>query len=343
MIYGEGEHLLNLLEFFRKYPDDKVHIDDYVNYCQMFYDYTEILESDYFQTHPAMAEALVLQLLVSILKGDQNYHYENIAFVCREDDKNINSYVYPQYPMEKIMDTMRPIYEKAVADAKAAATPEKRRGVGIAWGGFNVTEGGGDSAEVALELMPGNKIRKYDTWHAMGQGATTGSLVVTLEALKEMHLTPEDIQLIQNDPKTCPDTGMAGASRSLYMDGNATIIAANKLLAAMRKEDGTLRTYDEMKAEGIETKYHGRNETNTTPGLCRLDPISGIGDPTPAFTYCLNLAEVEVDTKTGKTTVLKFTCVDFVGRIGIGKIDNGSLKVNQEAIVVNHHDPDKKK
>ena len=35
MIYGEGEHLLNLLEFFRKYPDDKVHIDDYVNYCQM--------------------------------------------------------------------------------------------------------------------------------------------------------------------------------------------------------------------------------------------------------------------------------------------------------------------
>ena len=48
----------------------------------------------------------------------------------------------------------------------------------------------------------------------------------------------------------------------------------------------------------------------------QLDPNTGIGDPTPAFTYCLNLAEVEVDTKTGKTTVLKFTCVDFVGRIG---------------------------
>ncbi len=33
---------------------------------------------------------------------------------------------------------------------------------------------------------------------------------------------------------------------------------------------------------------------------------------------------------------------EYVGRIGIGKIDNGSLKVNQEAVVVNHHDPDKK-
>ena len=49
MIYEEGEHLLNLLEFFRAYPDEKVQIDDYLNYCQMFYDYTEILEADYFQ------------------------------------------------------------------------------------------------------------------------------------------------------------------------------------------------------------------------------------------------------------------------------------------------------
>ena len=82
MIYEEGEHLLNLLEFFRTYPDDKVQIDDYLNYCQMFYDYTEILEADYFQTHRGIAEDLAMQILISVLKGDQNYHYENIAFVC---------------------------------------------------------------------------------------------------------------------------------------------------------------------------------------------------------------------------------------------------------------------
>ena len=33
---------------------------------------------------------------------------------------------------------------------------------------------------------------------------------------------------------------------------------------------------------------------------------------------------------------------EFVGRIGVGKIDNGSLKLNQEAYVVNHHDPEKR-
>ncbi len=32
---------------------------------------------------------------------------------------------------------------------------------------------------------------------------------------------------------------------------------------------------------------------------------------------------------------------EYVGRIGIGKVDNGTLKINQEAVVVNHHEPDK--
>ncbi len=30
---------------------------------------------------------------------------------------------------------------------------------------------------------------------------------------------------------------------------------------------------------------------------------------------------------------------DYVGRIGVGKIDNGTIKVNQEVMLVNHHDP----
>ena len=84
MAYGSGEHLMNLLEFFRKYPDKKVNIDNYVNYCQMFYDYTEILEAEYFQEHRAIAEELAMQIMIAVLKGDQNYHYENVAFVCNE-------------------------------------------------------------------------------------------------------------------------------------------------------------------------------------------------------------------------------------------------------------------
>ncbi len=34
---------------------------------------------------------------------------------------------------------------------------------------------------------------------------------------------------------------------------------------------------------------------------------------------------------------------DYVGRIGIGKVDNGKVKVNQDVVIVNHHDPAKSK
>ena len=34
---------------------------------------------------------------------------------------------------------------------------------------------------------------------------------------------------------------------------------------------------------------------------------------------------------------------EYVGRIGVGKVDNGCLKINQDAVVVNHHEPDKMK
>lgn len=34
---------------------------------------------------------------------------------------------------------------------------------------------------------------------------------------------------------------------------------------------------------------------------------------------------------------------EYVGRIGVGKVDNGSISVNQEVLMVNAHDPEKKK
>jgi len=260
-----------------------------------------------------LSEALMDMLAEKAGIDPFEMRWRNIA---RPGDTNINSYPFKQYPMEEIMQKMRPFYEKAVKEAKAKDRPELRRGVGLAWGAFNVTEGPTDSASVAIELNSDNTFTKYDTWQELGQGGDIGSLMVTLEALKPLGVTPEQIKLVQNDTKKCPDTGMSGASRSLYMDGNATILAAEKLIKAMRKPDGTYRTYDEMKKEGIPTKYDAKYMTTATRGLCRLDPNTGIGDPTPAFTYALNLAEVEVDTKTGQTKVLRFVCVDEVGKVG---------------------------
>ena len=260
-----------------------------------------------------LSEALMDMLAEKAGIDPFEFRWINIA---REGETNINSYPFRQYPMEEMMKIMKPHYEKAVVEAKKADSPEKRRGVGLSWGGFNVTEGGTDSASVAIELNPDGTFTKYDTYQELGQGGDIGSLMLTLEALKPLGVTPDQIRLVQNDTKLCPDSGMSGASRTHFMSGNATIIAAEKLISAMLKEDGSYRTYDEMKAEGRDTKYFGTFSNTSISGLCRLDPNTGVGDPTPAFTYCLNLAEVEVDIATGATKVIRFTCVDDVGKIG---------------------------
>ena len=260
-----------------------------------------------------LSEALMDMLAEKAGIDPFEFRWRNIG---RPGDTNINSYRFRAYPMEEMMRQMKPYYERAVVEAKAGDTPEKRRGVGLAWGVFNVTEGGTDSASVALELNPDGTVTKFDTWQELGQGGDIGSLMVTLEALKPLGLTPEQVRLVQSDTKLCPDSGMSAASRSHYMNGNATRLAGEKLVGAMLKPDGTFRTYDEMVAEGIPTKYQAKYETIVTPGLCRLDPNTGIGDPSPAYTYALNLAEVEVDTATGKTRVVRFVCVDDVGKVG---------------------------
>lgn len=265
-------------------------------------------------------EALVDMLAEEAGIDPFEFRWINIA---RPGQTNINSYPFRQYPMEEMMKLLKPHYDRAVAEAKAADTPEVRRGVGLAWGGFNVTEGPTDSASAALELLPDGKIAKYDTYQELGQGGDIGSLMLTLEALKPLGVKPEDIRLVQNDTKLCPDSGMSGASRTHFMSGNATIIAANKLMDAMRKPDGSWRTYDEMVAEGLPTKYFGKYSCTAVEGLCRPDPNTGIGDPSPAYTYCLNMAEVEVDTKTGKARCIRFTCVDDVGKIGNIQAVNG--------------------
>ena len=66
-------------------------------------------------------------------------------------------------------------------------------------------------------------------------------------------------------------------------------------------------------------------------------------DMTPLFETIVNYIPAPTGDPNANTQVLISTIDynEYVGRIGIGKVDNGSLKVNQEAVVVNHHDPDK--
>ena len=66
-------------------------------------------------------------------------------------------------------------------------------------------------------------------------------------------------------------------------------------------------------------------------------------DMTPLFDTILEHIPAPTGDPDAGTQVLISTIDynDYVGRIGVGKVDNGSVAVNQEVVIVNHHDPDK--
>ena len=68
-------------------------------------------------------------------------------------------------------------------------------------------------------------------------------------------------------------------------------------------------------------------------------------DMTPLFDAILEHIPAPTGDPDAGTQVLISTIDynEYVGRIGVGKVDNGSVKVNQEVVIVNHHDPDKQK
>ncbi len=66
-------------------------------------------------------------------------------------------------------------------------------------------------------------------------------------------------------------------------------------------------------------------------------------DMTPLFETILDYIPAPEGDPEGPLQVLISTIDynEYVGRIGVGKIDRGTIRVNQDAVMVNHHEPDK--
>ena len=237
----------------------------------------------------------------------------------KESEKSTipTGYAPDVYCLEEMYKMARPLYEagkKRVAEKNAASDGRYKYGIGVASGVYGCGLDGVDSSQAYAELNPDGTVTMYTCWEDHGQGADMGTLMSAHETLRQAGIRPDQIKLVMNDTKLAPNSGPAGGSRSQVMSGNACRLAAENLLAAMKKDDGTYRTYDEMKAEGIETKVLG----NWVCDYCATHPVdqaTSQGEPFATYMYTLFLPEVCVDTKTGKVTVEKFTCVADVGTI----------------------------
>ena len=221
------------------------------------------------------------------------------------------------YCLEEMYRVARPLYEaakKRTAEKNAASDGRMKYGVGVSSGVYGCGLDGVDSAEAWAELNEDGTVTMYSAWEDHGQGADMGMLVSAHETLRQAGIRPQDIRLVMGDTKLTPNSGPAGGSRSQVMVGNACRLAAENLLAAMKREDGTYRTCAEMRAEDIETRVKG-HWVATYCAAHPVDQATAQGEPFSVYMYSLFLPEVAVDTQTGKVTVEKFTCVADVGTI----------------------------
>ncbi len=92
-IINKDEKLVNLFEHFRDNPDSEVDINEYKNYCMKIYDYTNIFDSKLIKENRNLGENLAKQILFSVLRADQNFHYENVNFISK--DKELTSLAPP--------------------------------------------------------------------------------------------------------------------------------------------------------------------------------------------------------------------------------------------------------
>lgn len=78
-------------------------------------------------------------------------------------------------------------------------------------------------------------------------------------------------------------------------------------------------------------------------GVASLEEDEAGVDMTPLFETILDYIPAPEGDPDAGTQVLISTIDynEYVGRIGVGKVDNGIIKVNQEVVICNHHEPDK--
>jgi nicotinate dehydrogenase large molybdopterin subunit len=235
---------------------------------------------------------------------------------------------------------------KPTADPGQAQSADKRTGYGMAIGWYRTSIGTlADGCGVNLHLMEDGSVIIYQGCVEMGQGMHTGIAQIAAEALGT---ALEDVRVVAPDTDSAPESGPTVGSRSLTLMGNAILLASQQikesllLSAAELLETPVERLvakdrfiYDpDNPGEKLALKEAARRCMLTgrrmigqgwyTPPKPSLDPKTGQGNPYFVYTYATQMAEVEVDMRTGEVTVKR-----MAGAFDIGKAINPMLLEGQ--------------
>ena len=227
--------------------------------------------------------------------------------------------VVQEWSFVELCDAIKPAYERAIKTAQEfnAKGGSIKRGVGLAAHSFGIG-GAGDSAKLSIELDPDDGITIYAACADPGEG---NDVMLTQVGAHLMGLPLEKVRLYVRDTDKTVLMGPSAGSRMTFMASNALADAAAKLKEAM-KEAGS-NTYAGLVKAGKPTRYEGAHKNNVPPGL---DKVTGQGNSQVSECHNIQMAEVEVNTETGATRVLKMTVAVDAGTIVNPQAFEGQLE-----------------
>ncbi len=207
---------------------------------------------------------------------------------------------------QECVETLKPLYEKALNEAKSNTTNEMKRGVGLGGVWFGPGRSAPDQSEAWAELLPDDTLQVWIAASDMGQGTDTMFWQIAAET---MGFPLEKVKVFTTDTEITPDGNFSAGSRQTYVSGRAVQMAVEELKKVM--DENGVKTYSEMKAKGLPTLYKAVNK----PVTSRPDPKTGQGVPWETYSFGIQMAEVAVEIKTGKVDVLKITSVHDLGTV----------------------------
>ena len=207
---------------------------------------------------------------------------------------------------KECVETLNPLYEKALKEAKTNTTNEMKRGVGLGGVWFGPGRSAPDQSEAWAELLPDDTLQIWIAASDMGQGTDTMFWQIAAETIG---FPLEKVKVFTTDTEITPDGNFSAGSRQTYVSGRAVQMAVEELKKAM--DENRVKTYNEMKAKGLPTLYKAINK----PVTSRPDPKTGQGVPWETYSFGIQMAEVSVEIKTGKVDVLKITSVHDLGTV----------------------------
>ena len=202
--------------------------------------------------------------------------------------------------------------------------------------GMGVTPGW-ETVELAMDPSGYVELRIGASPHGQGLRTTLAQLVAD-----ELGVSPDRIKVVHGDTDRTPYGWGTFASRSLVIAGGASVLAARKVRAKLKKiasrlleaaaddivlEDGVARVAGTDRAIPIEelarAAYH---QVHLFKG--EIDPAiseTATYDPPGTFSNACHATIVEVDTETGMVTIERFIVAEDAGRLVNPMIVDGQV------------------